>query len=240
MSTYVCSDLHGQRKKFNKMLKMINFTANDKLYILGDVIDRGPDSIPLLLQIMEMENVICLLGNHEWMMFNSVVRNKEMNLWFKNGGRITYSQYIDLSDIDKQILIDYIASMPVVIPDLIVDERHFYLTHASYINEVIPSNNSIKILNNFPELIEQAVWDRLYPVKNIEKVKCYEKYKGSILIVGHTPTGSIIQSKKPQKILCSNKGHYIDIDCGCAGIPYGIKNARLGCLKLDNMQKLYF
>ena len=40
---YVMSDIHGQASAFYKMLKKICFSDNDQMYVLGDVIDRGPD-----------------------------------------------------------------------------------------------------------------------------------------------------------------------------------------------------
>ena len=42
---YVMSDLHGQYNAFLKMLELINFTDEDELYILGDIIDRGPNPL---------------------------------------------------------------------------------------------------------------------------------------------------------------------------------------------------
>ena len=46
MATYVMSDIHGDYDKFKKMMKKINFnTEKDKLYVLGDAIDRGPDGL---------------------------------------------------------------------------------------------------------------------------------------------------------------------------------------------------
>ena len=39
--TYVMSDIHGRIDLFEKMLNEINFSKNDKLYVLGDCIDRG-------------------------------------------------------------------------------------------------------------------------------------------------------------------------------------------------------
>ena len=42
---YVISDLHGYPlEKFKTLLKKANFTDNDFLYILGDVIDRNGDA----------------------------------------------------------------------------------------------------------------------------------------------------------------------------------------------------
>ena len=37
------SDIHGEKKKFDSVMEKINLTSDDKLYILGDVIDRGND-----------------------------------------------------------------------------------------------------------------------------------------------------------------------------------------------------
>ena len=37
--------------KYIKMLEKINFSDSDTLYILGDVVDRGPDGIKILLDI---------------------------------------------------------------------------------------------------------------------------------------------------------------------------------------------
>ena len=65
MATYVISDIHGMYNKFIELLNKIKLKETDTLYILGDVLDRGPDPIKTLLKIMSMSNVICMLGNHE-------------------------------------------------------------------------------------------------------------------------------------------------------------------------------
>ncbi len=44
MATYVISDIHGEYELFIKLLEKIRFTSADTLYVLGDVIDRGPAS----------------------------------------------------------------------------------------------------------------------------------------------------------------------------------------------------
>ena len=68
MSIYVMSDLHGEADLFHAMLRKISFSEQDKLIILGDVIDRGPMGISLLTEIMDTPNMEMLLGNHEYMM----------------------------------------------------------------------------------------------------------------------------------------------------------------------------
>ena len=64
MSTYVCSDIHGQYDLYKTMLNEINFTSEDHFYILGDMIDRGEDGIRVLQDVASRPNVTCLLGNH--------------------------------------------------------------------------------------------------------------------------------------------------------------------------------
>ena len=51
---YVLSDVHGNERRFNSILKQINLQNEDTLYILGDVIDRYPGGIRILRRIMTM------------------------------------------------------------------------------------------------------------------------------------------------------------------------------------------
>lgn len=43
--TYVISDIHGCYEKYRTMLEAIEFTEDDTLYVLGDVLDRGSTPI---------------------------------------------------------------------------------------------------------------------------------------------------------------------------------------------------
>ena len=59
------SDLHGCYSQYIKMLELINFSDEDRLYILGDIVDRGPKPISIIMDILERKNITVLLGNHE-------------------------------------------------------------------------------------------------------------------------------------------------------------------------------
>ena len=67
MSTYVMSDMHGCYDEYRKMLDRIRFSQEDMLYVLGDVLDRGPHPIRIIQDLMKRSNVVCLAGNHEFM-----------------------------------------------------------------------------------------------------------------------------------------------------------------------------
>lgn len=64
---YVISDIHGCYHEYIELLKKINFCDEDELYVLGDVVDRGPDPIKVLQDMMLRANVYPILGNHDYM-----------------------------------------------------------------------------------------------------------------------------------------------------------------------------
>lgn len=64
---YCISDIHGMYDLYIELLKKINLQDNDVLFVLGDVVDRGPEPMKILLDMMERDNVIPFLGNHDYM-----------------------------------------------------------------------------------------------------------------------------------------------------------------------------
>lgn len=59
------SDPHGEYKLFLALMKKIHFTTKDHLYICGDVIEKGADSVKLLKKLLSLPNVHLIRGNHE-------------------------------------------------------------------------------------------------------------------------------------------------------------------------------
>ena len=136
--TYVISDIHGNYNQFEKMLKKIKFNSSDKMYILGDVIDRGTEPIRLLKKISQMENVFLVIGNHEVMMLNAYAKKPNAyGLWYMNGGEVTDEQFEQLEPDEQDKLLGYLMSSYLVIPNLVVNNRHFYLTHSTHLSRPI-------------------------------------------------------------------------------------------------------
>lgn len=133
---YVMSDIHGQASAFYKMLKKICFSGNDQMYVLGDVIDRGPDGIEIIKYVMSKPNITLLIGNHEHMMLDALRTglSHDYDLWFYNGGMITLDNFNELGSAEKDEMLEYLRNCPVVIPDVKVNNRKFYLTHAGWLN----------------------------------------------------------------------------------------------------------
>lgn len=67
MAIYAVGDLQGCRRELDRLLKKIRFDADkDHLYCVGDLVNRGPDSLGVLRAMMELKNsVTCVLGNHD-------------------------------------------------------------------------------------------------------------------------------------------------------------------------------
>ena len=107
--TYVMSDLHGCYDKYAQMLEKIGFGEDDTLYILGDVIDRGPDGIKILLDMMGRKNVIPVIGNHESLALSSLklirdgaseealLKKRAYCLWMLSDGEPTAAAFRALS-----------------------------------------------------------------------------------------------------------------------------------------------
>ncbi len=243
MSTYVCSDIHGCYTKFKKMLKKINFSLADTMYILGDIIDRGPESITMLQDIMSRKNIIALLGNHEYMMFNAIMSGdlNLIKLWLKNGGSSTFDEYRKLSEDDRNEILDYILNMPIIIDNVLVNGKTFYLTHSHYIYGDVPQKNN---LSNIPaKQLEQAIWKRFDMNVNITNTLEFKKHQNKYMIAGHT-CSYIYHNENilniPMHIYFGHKQHYINVDCGCSFYAKkGNPNGRLGCLRLEDFKEFY-
>ena len=213
---YVLSDIHGNERRFNSILKQIGLGSQDTLYILGDVIDRGPDGIALLQRIRRMENCVLLLGNHEHMMLEALTIHDDtkelLGRWYRNGGDITHGQFNALPPSGHKALLEKIRRLPVNIP-ITCAGREFLLVHGA----------PIGLGDRYPDPIKTSVWHRFTAEDAMPD--------GPTLIFGHTPT-KYYQPDEPMRIWHGT--NMIGIDCGCA-YPYG----RLACLRLDDMQEFY-
>jgi bis(5'-nucleosyl)-tetraphosphatase (symmetrical) len=67
MSTYVVGDIQGCHESFLELLKAVAFDPHqDKLWITGDLVNRGEDSLAVLRWCMAHDHaVVAVLGNHD-------------------------------------------------------------------------------------------------------------------------------------------------------------------------------
>lgn len=74
---YIISDIHGCYDEYMDLINKINLKEKDTLYILGDVVDRGPKPMDVFKDIMNRKNVVYLLGNHDFL-FYEMIKNLTM------------------------------------------------------------------------------------------------------------------------------------------------------------------
>ncbi len=67
MRLYLIGDVQGCHSALQQLLQKIDFSpSRDKLVLLGDLVNRGPDSLGVLRTLHQLGNAAqCLLGNHD-------------------------------------------------------------------------------------------------------------------------------------------------------------------------------
>lgn len=216
---YVTSDIHGRYDRLQKLIKEIDFKDEDTLYILGDMVDRGKESISVVTYCMKKQNIKVLMGNHEDMMLRAQNGGVEYkNLWFQNGGRRTYEEFVRLANDEKQYILRYLTNLPKYF-EIDVNGQSYILVHAG-----INPNDIDKPLSKHDS--EDLLWIR----EDFHNEQCYED---KIIVFGHTPTRYLNKDKSMKIWYGRNK---IGIDCGAVFEAYG---GKLACLRLDDMKEFY-
>ena len=232
MSTYVMSDIHGCYEEYRKMLDKIRFSKEDILYILGDILDRGPHPIKIMQDLMKRSNVVCLAGNHEAMALeclpfllseadceriyrrNSPVIESLIN-WQMNGSLTTTDEFHRLNPAKRLEVVQFISEFELF-RELSVNGKKYVLVHAG-----LGGFRPEKELWEYP--MDALVWERT----DYDEPYYPDKY----VITGHTPTKLIPSNPRPGYIYQGNR--HIAVDCG-AGF-----GGRLSYICLETMEEFY-
>ena len=200
---YVVGDIHGCAKSFRSMVReKIRLKKDDTLFLLGDYIDRGPDSKAVLDFIMELKNesynVKPIMGNHEYMLLKSLDDEEEFANWMKNGSAQTLMSFgvpgekVSVPDSIRRIpdlYIDFLGGL-----NFYEETDDFYFVHAGL----------ARGMENPKDDLETLFWSRKeYYNKTI--------LRNRILIHGHTPVSMIsIQDR-----IFDGEGKILNLDGGC-------------------------
>lgn len=223
---YVISDIHGEYEAYKRLLKKINFSDSDELFVLGDCVDRGPEPIKLLQDMMSRGNVFPILGNHDYMALmvlkqlmkeitdescEAVLNGslmQELLMWQQDGGNVTLEQFQRLDVEERYDILDYLEEFSLY-EEITVKDKCFVMVHAGLDN-----------FNLSRPLDDYGLHELIFSRTDYEKVYFENKY----LVTGHTPTSD-------DKVLMKN--NHIAIDCG------RVFGGRLAVVCLNTLEVFY-
>jgi len=225
---YVVSNLHGNYTKFKQLLSAISFKDTDLMYVLGDIVDYGDESMELIGDLSVRYNVYPIVGEHDYTAlkmlsgFEEMVKSGEtpdkkfitkMTEWVADGGQSTLDSFRTLDAEMKEGILDYLTDM-TIFEEAEVGGKKYLLVHAGIAG--------YKAGVELDDLKPEAFFT--------EPLDLTKKYFGDkTVIVGHTPTTE--ENGGDGRIFYGNGS--IAIDCGEA------RGGTIGCLRLDDMKEFY-
>lgn len=228
--TYVVSNLYGRFDKYETLIKKINLKDSDVLYILGNIVDYGEDSIKLINELSAQYNVYSVLGEHDYKAYlllsefdriikeggaPSVSFSKEMIEWAQNGGQATLEAFKSADADEKEGFLDYLSDLPVFEEVTLKNGKEFILTC-----------RGIADFDKRTDLYDYELDNFIDGYIDIDKTY----YDNKIMVVGyldyeHTPAG------RAGKI--SAKGNNIALACDMS------ENDEVVCLCLETNDEYY-
>lgn len=188
MRTLVVGDIHGKLKLFDRLLESMKYKpGEDKLILIGDLVDRGEDSRGVVERAIELKSeapdtVIVLKGNHEAMMLSALFQpeSEQAELWLYNGGVETLHSYINGDgefDVPEEHW-QFMESLPTWYED----------DYAIYVHAALPEEDGKFIHPKDTPDSPELYWSR--------NRHFFAEYKGKTVVFGHTITGMLFGERE--------------------------------------------
>lgn len=171
---------------------MIRPESKDTIVVLGDVVDRGPDSRGAMAQLLELQKrcrLVCILGNHEQMLLDAFDGEMPVQQWLQHGGADTLDSYGRGAGVNA------------------IDGYHIQFMRTW--GDVFETPGEFFCHGNYAA--NKPLGEQLWRVRRWQSLKWHTPgphHTGKTAIVGHS-------SNKQGKIV--NLGHLICIDTYCCG-----------------------
>ena len=215
MAVYVTSDAHGHVRALDAALNAASIGVDDELFVLGDMVDRGPDPVGVPSLVRALPNARVLRGNHEELMLMAIARSGaprdgsfdvshldvdgfvDWSGWMQNGGGVTATQLEDLAPQDFASLAAWVADLPLYAVT-VAGGRTYALVHAGINPEVTAAWRAD---NPDADVSDPEVLEQLLEAQDPEDLLWVREGfwgaptglvdaggKGPIVIAGHTPS----------------------------------------------------
>jgi serine/threonine protein phosphatase 1 len=172
--TFVVGDIHGCLGMLERLLNMIPWEpSRDRLIFIGDYIDRGEDPRGVVEYMVTLKkaspNVLCLIGNHEQMLFD-YLSGTDTETYILNGGSATLMSYDRARKSKDEPLIPsaHLEFFSTLLP--MVELDNYYVVHAGFRPHVPIERQDLS----------DMIW-----IRNEFLLSNYDF--GKVVIFGHTP-----------------------------------------------------
>jgi hypothetical protein len=233
---FVVGDVHGCLDRLHDLLRGAGLAdrsgrwrgADARLWLLGDLVDRGPDgigAIDLVRGLQRDGDVHCLLGNHEALLLGALRFGDRPagasgmtfgSLWRTNGGRAS-----DLARLAPEH-VAWIQSLPPLALEgdtlLLHADSELYLRYGTSVDEIVAAARAA-LSSRDPALLAgllDAVSDRFAFADPATAGRMLAALGGRRIVHGHTPLALVLDRPGPEvtEPLVYHGGRCVNVDHG--------------------------
>lgn len=205
---YVVGDIHGKYSALKLILnRILPLRKQDLLIFLGDYVDRGPHSYLVINELIKLSNkynnVICLLGNHEWLFMASTGITNPLvpagispaQVWLTNGGVETIVDYAQNAGLTKNDAMHMsLNRIQNIVPQdhqqFMLDLKPYYeLDKYKFVHAGCDPNSPLENQSNDILLWNTSLWN--FVSKNKGKGFSWDK----TIVCAHNHNGPFISDK---------------------------------------------
>jgi serine/threonine protein phosphatase 1 len=156
---FVCGDLHGSHELLVGFMGHVGFDfEKDRMFSVGDLVDRGPHSFRCLSLLLEPW-FHCVKSNHEQLMEDFLTGGPTGAWWFRNGGN--WFEFVN--DEEKHDVVDLLLPIVEKLPWLITvnmsNGKKFHVIHAEILGKEDEVITDESLVTNFKDIASRVCRD---------------------------------------------------------------------------------